>query len=280
MKHLLALILIASLLLLNGAINVSAASDQKRHEEHQSETSEQKEKRADQQPVLVPSPAYQAAILGALRAIMHEEVARQEQERADDKRWDTPAFWIGSVGLLIVGALYTFFAGWQLSVIRKQVILQFRPHLIVRNVVVKRRENTIPPTPLFERGMPVSGQFYISNIGGTPARIIEVGCWVEWYQGELPMERPYEGKNGLKLPVPVVLQPSQSWPWRFDSERTLGVEANNILLNNDKWGIIVLGWVAYKDAASIERRTAFCRRWSVDRQRFMPVADTDYQHEE
>ena len=160
------------------------------------------------------------------------------------------------------------------------LILTQRPRLIVRNVVVKRSENTIPPRPLFERGMPVSGQFYISNIGGTPARIIEIGCWVEWYQGELPMERPYEGKEGCKLSAPVVLQPSQSTPWPFTSEQIMGDEANSVLLNNDRWGICVLGWVAYKDDAEIERRTAFCRRWSVDRQRFMPVADTDYQHEE
>lgn len=60
----------------------------------------------------------------------------------------------------------------------------------------------------------------------------------------------------------------------------MGNEANKILLHNEGWGICVLGWVAYKDDADIERRTAFCRRWSIDRQRFMPVADTDYQHEE
>ena len=116
-----ALILIASALLLSGVKNVSAASDQKRHEKHQRETSEQEEKRADQQTVLVPSQAYQAAILGALRAVVREEVARQEQEHADYKRWNTPMFWIGSVGLLVVGAFYTLFAGWQLSVIRKRL---------------------------------------------------------------------------------------------------------------------------------------------------------------
>ena len=168
----------------------------------------------------------------------------------------------------------------QAKVSEDTLILTQRPRLIVRNVVVKRSENTIPPRPLFERGMPVSGQFYISNVGGTPARIIEIGCWVEWYIGELPMERPYEGRNGDRLSTPIVLQPSQSTPWPFTSEQNMGDEANSVLLNNDRWGICVLGWVAYKDDAEIERRTAFCRRWSVDRQRFMPVADTDYQHEE
>jgi hypothetical protein len=168
----------------------------------------------------------------------------------------------------------------QAKVSEDTLILTQRPRLIVRNVVVKRSENTVPPRPLFERGSPVSGQFYISNIGGTPARIIEIGCWVEWYTGNFPMERPYEGKDGYRLPTPIILQPSQSTPWTFISERIMGDEANKILFNNEGWGIIVLGWVAYRDDAGIERRTAFCRRWSVDRKRFMPVEDTDYQHEE
>jgi len=162
------------------------------------------------------------------------------------------------------------------------LILTQRPRLIVRNVVVKRWENVVPqPGPLFERGMPIHGQLYISNVGGTPARIVEVGCWVEWVQGPLPMERPYETKNPYELSHPIELQPSQSTPWPFSSEEVMDTQtASLVTLNSNNWSIYVLGWIGYKDNAGIKRRTAFCRCWNFTKQRFLAVDDPDYEHEE
>jgi len=113
-------ILIVSALLPNVALSASALQNERDNRHHQQQTNEQSQKRPGAQPtLLVPSPAYYAAILGEFRALISEEVAKAEQEHADRKDWNTPAFWI-SVTLAGIGALYTFFAWRQWIAIRRQ----------------------------------------------------------------------------------------------------------------------------------------------------------------
>ena len=55
------------------------------------------------------SPAFYATILGELRGLVAEEVARQGQEHADHKYWNTTPFWITlapNVLLVIAGIAY------------------------------------------------------------------------------------------------------------------------------------------------------------------------------
>jgi hypothetical protein len=114
------LIPIVLVLLRNDAGGNGALRHMLRDQKHEAQASKQSDPSQNQQVILVSSPAYQAAILEALRAIVSEEVSRQKQEHTDYKRWNTPAFWFGDVGLVFVGAVYSFFAGWQLFVIRRQ----------------------------------------------------------------------------------------------------------------------------------------------------------------
>ena len=171
----------------------------------------------------------------------------------------------------------------QWSVSNRTLLLQFRPKLIVRNVVVKRLVNEMPPKPLFQQNMPVIGHFYISNIGGTPAMIIEVGCWVECSK-RLPMRRPYEGKDANTVPYLKVLGPSESTPCDFDSVsdkgKVMDSNATMILGGDFGWALYVMGWVQYTDKSNARHRTAFCRKYDISKERFMPVDDSDYEHAE
>src|SRR5271167_2920159 len=126
MKHLstwFASILITSALLLSAARTASALEHKRNDRDHQQQTSEQNEKSSNAQPtLLVPSPAYYAAILGELGALISEEVTKAEQERADHESWNPPTVWqfVVSVVLAGIGALYTFFAWRQWIAIRRQ----------------------------------------------------------------------------------------------------------------------------------------------------------------
>ena len=120
MKHSIiwfALILIASALLLSVAN--SATQNERNNRAHHEQPQRQSEPAQPQAPLLMPSPAYFAAILGELRAIVREEIANDKQEHIDRNDWDTPAFWV-SIVLALVGAAYTVIAYRQLNAIGRQ----------------------------------------------------------------------------------------------------------------------------------------------------------------
>jgi hypothetical protein len=141
-----------------------------------------------------------------------------------------------------------------------------RPKLHVRNIVIK---------PSFSKGKLLTGQFYISNVGSSPATITESHCESLCNVNGLPMERPYEGLDGNNPIGKKTLLPGQSWPALFQSETPfLGFpEAHRLF---------VMGWVEYVDNGGTRRRTAFCREY-IEKDgggRFYAVTDPDYEHEE
>jgi hypothetical protein len=190
------------------------------------------------------------------------------------------AGWAGWVALKTLDALER-----QASIARDTLVLTQRPKLIVRNVVLKSPLKEPPPVPdpWLYNGARVSGQFYVVNVGGTPATITESGCWVVWKVNklplaELPMQRPYEGENGNN-PVVAVLNPGESVPGIFQSDDFMGGEIDRVRAGN--WPLYVLGWVEYLDERKVKRRTAFCRKYDANRLRFFPVEDDpDYEHAE
>jgi len=286
-KPLSALILIASALFLSAAKNGDAASNQKGHEKHQSEPAEQTQKSADQQPVLVPSEGYQAAILGALRAIVHEEVARQEQEHADYKRWNTPTFWFGTIGLLVVGALYTTFAGWQLVVIRKQLSLQFHPELIVRDVRLVGAPNA------FQVGQPLEVSLSIVNKGSGDATIVSSYFVVKILPyGELPhrqVNTPREMPEFEEGDVhyfesqlrgrPIIEAGMQTLPickrMRFDLNPE---ELRQLTTDGPSHAVWAIGMIFYRDSAGRYRKTGFCRKYMTVYARFITMNDPELEY--
>ena len=178
---------------------------------------------------------------------------------------------------------------------RRTFVVTQRPKLIVRNVVVKQPKSVHGRDPyLFEPGHPVIGQFYVANVGGSRAHIIESLCWVRALQGiNLPMERPYEGEYGNN-PVPICdLNPGQPItaiigappdatfiPTQAQSD---GIRSSDIelgMLGATRWSLYILGWIDYRDDIGIDRRTAFCRRYEPATGRFVKVNDLDYENED
>lgn len=273
------LILLALALLLSAARNASAASNQKRNDEHQHQTAKQAEKPQDQQVVLVPSPAYQAAILEALRSIVREEVSRQEQEHADYKRWNTPAFWFGTIGLLVVGACYTFFAGWQLVVIRRQgktandtlietrkaanaakdsadsyraqLALQARPLLRVRQAYLQTER------PYIKAG------YVLVNVGGSTAHVISL-------------------THGLTMgTAPPQLFSKETFDLIPGQKYVATVQAGGSLLRDQALPTLKLsGLVIYRDDAKNVRETSFDRLYQPLLHIFARVENWDSEYED
>lgn len=166
----------------------------------------------------------------------------------------------------------------QLEISRKTIVMTQRPKLRVRNVVA-----TDPDLPT---GHYATGQFYVSNVGGTPAHIIESHCIVYWSSTGLPMKRPYEGENG-NMPIgKITISSGESFPALFQSDTPTERRADPSKKIVGGASVYVMGWIEYQDDLNIRRRTAFCREFkqpsgqAFHSARFYPVDDLDYEHEE
>lgn len=165
---------------------------------------------------------------------------------------------------------------------RQATVLAQRPKLRVRNIIVKQ------PTPvhasaleLFAPQQFVSGQLYVSNIGGTPATITGIGCWIEWTnQFSLPMERPYEGRSPNVPLEGKTLHAGEPMTVPFQSEKLMSQDGPSIRTATGFWKLYVMGRVEYRDAIGTQRRTTFCRQWRAPEKHFSAVDNPDYENED
>ena len=171
-----------------------------------------------------------------------------------------------------------------LKLARDEFVASWRPKLRVRNIIASDFLTGLNEPQIFTSGHSLQYQFYVSNIGGTAARITEAFAMTFQRPSGLPMARPYEGKSG-NLPVPSeTLYPGQSIPFSFtnweimdDSAKTIGSQ----VIGHQR--LFVMGWIVYQDDIGIARRTAFCREFMQgpwDDGRFCAVSDPDYEYEE
>jgi hypothetical protein len=188
--------------------------------------------------------------------------------------------------LVVVGAWQARRLRQTVELTREDVAFNYRPKLRVRNVVVTQlRPVHGAPSNLFEKGHFIQGQLFVVNVGGRPAEIVESHCETFYTdKAGLPMERPYEGKDGNNFLGKSKLAPGEPITGVFTSEKPLGDEAADIQSLTQGCHLYVLGWIEYRDDRAIIRRTAFCRHYRVApnqlHPRFYPVDDPDYEHEE
>ncbi len=205
--------------------------------------------------------------------------------------------------IALSAAIYAFFAYRQWQTIRQQakatnrqaeiaqqtLVLTYRPKLIVRNVVMEQpdmRNWTVPQD--IKTDQLFVWRLYVSNIGGTPATVTETGCWIILVLGELPMERPYEGRSGntviTGMKVANKLFPGESGTLHIAllGEQVEGGQdpIKGLQGYPKQLHIYVMGWVTYVNDIGIVRRTAFCRRYDWARQYFVAVDNLDYEHAE
>jgi hypothetical protein len=186
-----------------------------------------------------------------------------------------PAEWFTALGEFAIAGVIFF----EVEGSRKEFIATHRPRLRVRNVVVKPASITGYHPTLFHPGELVGGQITIANFGNSAAHVTEAHCEVFVTHVPLPMERPYEGKNG-NSPIRPVIEAGSSVPLQFQSDFLLSERQSDDILQGGNHQLYVLGWVEYRDKLGIGRRTAFCRKYDWERRRLHAVEDPDYEHEE
>jgi hypothetical protein len=170
------------------------------------------------------------------------------------------------------------------DILKKTLVLTQRPRIVVRAFYFSEMRGVggiTHVTNRIESGSFCTGQYYIENCGGTDARIREIYSEV-FISDKLPMKRPYEGKIGSK--EEKTLRPGTSTFYLFGRMEPLEdsvAQALNVrreIIGARPQSFYVLGWIGYTDDLGIYRVTAFCRRYDLTKDRFVPVDDPDYEY--
>jgi hypothetical protein len=228
------------------------------------------------------------------RGQVHTEI------NSETPHWYQSPEWI----LIFVGSITAVFIGWQswetrraakaaadsvaainrqagimerqTAAIEKDLVLTQRPKIYVRNFYFSSPTGRLQNSVGVTAGSFLDGQFYIVNYGGTPAHLVESYCEV-FLDISLPMERPYEGKDGGK--ELEIIQPGASTPRLFRRATPLTAPERMDIQQGQKH-LYILGWVEYLDDVGTRRRMAFCRLYNFGTRRFTPVNNTDYEHQD
>lgn len=152
-----------------------------------------------------------------------------------------------------------------------EFLASHRPKIIVRNIFFS--------TSVTEGQSPKKNHFYIANVGDSVANVVWAGIWVFHSVNikfdELPMERPYESKDG-NISIVAKLHPGEGLRLPIgDADLSLNI-VDGMFADIP----YVMGWVAYLDDRGINRRTYFCRRWNEATGRYRPIDDPDYEYAE
>ncbi len=268
------LILVALTILLSGVNSIARSGEIGKNKHTTAVAKQTKTTQYQQQQVpLSVLQSVQTTFLEAVHTIEAKAEAQAKQASPEPEYWYTPS---AQKGLLIIGFFYTVFAGCQAWAIRTQIQLQSRPKLIVRNIVHQE--------PV-ARGFPISGQFYVANVGDSRATITASLSMVYWSENPLPMRRPYEGRkvNGA---AGGIIEAGAAQTGVFASDEVLGVIHSAIFSPEEvaplvrETALFVMGWIEYRDTRKVSRRTAFCRRFDRGIGRYIAVKDPDYEHAE
>jgi hypothetical protein len=302
-KHSFLVILVASALLLSAASGDSLTSQKNSIEKHKRETAieaeatKQREHEAD--VFLSAIQAEQADIVKLVQAIEDQAAVRQKQDHANSEPWRW-LWWLTSFrvqqGLLVVGALYTFFAAWQLLQIRRQgniasttLALANRPKIKMRCFYVKR---DIDQDASAVHSWEIEIGYELVNYGGTEAIIMDSRhrVWMNPIVGflNLPMPAPY-GDQPI-LASTVVLDPGESRQFSITGEASTEDRASlqpHIDMERryvpPHFRPYCIGYIVYKGRVGNSYRTAFCRL--LNRQHGQPHSfetskDPNYEYED
>jgi hypothetical protein len=301
------LIVLASFLSVKIANSQSPNQRSGQHKESAEENDTQTEQ-GQQAPSVPPSALQesQSTPSMALHAVSAQEETGAKNTRLNKDGWDKAAV-ISNYLLFIVACVYTYFAWglWaeisastlvtsrQVEASREQskiasetLTMQFRPRLIVRNVVV------IPliqgdRTLLFNKNEFLKGQFDVANVGNNIARVTESFCTVHWQKGPLPMIRPYQERDANDpISKGTVIKGGEWGTVDFISERPLDIDHAELGTSGFEgltprvWHLWIMGWIEYDDRLGFGRQISFCRVYDSATDRFVAVEDPDYEHED
>jgi hypothetical protein len=192
----------------------------------------------------------------------------------------------GALAFLAIVEGFLIFQQVQLG--RDEFTATHRPRLRVRNINVRHVGGLAvsstagrihPPTI----GSMLDGQFYISNTGGSEMRLRDAYLMFFASVFPLPMERPYEGRNGNLLVGHHWIPAGNSDLILFGQPlETQDPPVQSSFLDPSTTAIYAMGWIEYEDRRGRVRRTAFCRCYDTNLWRFVQIQDAfpDYENEE
>jgi hypothetical protein len=157
---------------------------------------------------------------------------------------------------------------------RKEFVSTHRPKLIIRSVTIK--PPTHPALPI-EEGKPVEVEGVVVNVGNTPAEIVESNVTVlvggPMFHARTPFGPSSNNINGVKL------VPGGAYTFWLRSEQIDFKNTPDLYsLNKGEKVIYFFGFIMYRDDIGNTRRTAFCRRYDPNAERFTVVNDPDYEY--
>jgi hypothetical protein len=277
--------LVAALALLSAFASDSWGQSKKSPTKSQQEQTKSQEQKAapdqrgtDQFPLVVqPLPTKKNA-----------EIAEKEKREADEKTNSDLWTWIFS--LLTIAALFgqlaVFIAQayflWgtveataaaanaavdATDLARQEFIATHRPRIIVYGMEVQLLGDTETQRKV---------HFRYVNAGDTDAFVTSIHSRVLWHSKDM-IEGGTELHRHDVIKEPVFV-PSGNNGLAITPD---GIDYIN-LVRSGRAGhdtAYCVGVVVYRDTNSIERRTGFCRRYDSERERWLKVADADYEYE-
>jgi hypothetical protein len=251
--------------------------------------------------------ALQATLTQAMTALhAAQDAARQQHPQKD---WWDRAGVIANYLLVIVGGVYTYFAWGQWTAINestniahKTLLLQFRPHLIVRHVGLLTEPDQMLVTNEAGRTetVPIETVLILNNRGGTQGEIIDANVTVRvlkrppGLQASMqrkPLLPQYERHSGLPVygDQPIALQERVIMPGAALTIKRVMPVADHIAdavegylathheRNLENLALLVFGYFRYRDQTGNSYITAFCRQYDRTEQRFVIVDNPDYE---
>lgn len=173
-------------------------------------------------------------------------------------------------------------AGKTLTEMRKEFVASHRPKLIVRQISLSNSDSVRVSRE------PLGAQFMVVNTGYTPAIIIRTSArlWLTEPLEDLPAVPPYAPPIARTIsiaPGEAVLIPHTESPETSSEERMksmwlkIGLGRRQEKANS---GLLLLGFVVYRDDNRVSRTTAFLREYRYDVQRFEPITHPDYEYQD
>lgn len=230
-------------------------------------------------------------LIEAIDKLRHQQEVEVEQHHADQESWNSPSVFV-QVGLLVVGALYTFFAWLQWSAIHRQAdisekaadaasqsaevakvaLLASRPYLLINGATIRgwhdRGEPHEPGKAVrdFARGDFLEVSFSLMNYGKGPAIIERISTCLETVKGKrhypmipdgLPNPRDYSGY--LPLHLGLIVLGVDAKPFDFSTDK---IWSNEVIKDRDAIGsgekqLVAHGRIHYRDVLGHEWETGF-----------------------
>lgn len=195
------------------------------------------------------------------------------------KGWRDELAWIFPGLLVVVGAAAGYLALRTLNSINHQAVLQFRPRLTLRRILIYK--GTQIPTMEGKGDIPWRVGFDISNSGGSAAYIQECHFSLIRVENEFPL-RPTHFEQSRPRPFSLAPGEERELSIEFDENMTslfrmVGKDGLRQGWQNTDH-IYFLGVARYADDVGIVRSISVCRHYQNATGRFKVIEDPDYEY--